>query len=142
MSPLPVAWAGICVGTFASGPGSVRLHLLWLLSACQLFFMTSEARQTSTGLTRKMLKPFNLMRANCQSPWVGPPSTDLLAELMWAALFWNCEWELLEFSDIALPLLTVFLGSYCKGSYCSPWDIERRIIIFFFVIFYFGSFLC
>lgn len=53
LSPLPVAWAGICVGAFASGPGSVGLHLLWLLSSCQLLFMTSETSQTSVGLHMK-----------------------------------------------------------------------------------------
>lgn len=86
LSPLPVARAGICVGTFAAGSGSVRLHLFWLLSAHQLLFMTSEAGHSRSGLTRKIHQPFNPVRTNCQSARVEPPNTDLLARLIWAAL--------------------------------------------------------
>lgn len=53
LSPLPVAWAGIHVDASASGPGSVDLHLLWLLSSCQLLLMTSETSQISGGLHMK-----------------------------------------------------------------------------------------
>lgn len=49
LSPLPVAWADICIGALALGSGSVGLHLLWLLSACQLHLMTSENSQTGAA---------------------------------------------------------------------------------------------
>lgn len=85
LSPLLVAWAGVCVWELAPGLARVGPHLLWLLflPPASLHDIWNEPEQRR--FTHEMLRPLSPVRANCQSARAGPWSADLPAELSWAA---------------------------------------------------------
>lgn len=89
LSPLPVAWADICICAFAWGLGSVRLHLLWLLSACQLLLMTSENSQANAASHMKCLGHSALWEQTVSQP---PQNLE--------ALTWPLNWVVLRTSPV------------------------------------------
>lgn len=135
LSPLPVARAGICVGTFAWGLRSVRLHLLWLLPAYQLLFVTFKAGRTKSGLTSEIREPFNPVRTSCQSSRVEPPRTDLLTQLIWGARQTAPQWRFLsEIKKLSLIKSLVWFWDVAKTFSFSRWqffsepNVSKKII--------------